>query len=74
MSESLQPHAQPSSDRDFTVKTLAYRKCCSSRHIHRMLDAGLLPTPCRLGHLLRWPAAVIIAWEKEGCPSRKGAR
>ncbi len=45
---------------------------CSVRHIQRLNDAGRMPRPVRLGHLVRWRRTEIEAWIKEGCPSRVG--
>ena len=52
------------------VQDLADRCGCSSRHIYRLADAGKMPAPVRLGALVRWPANVIEAWIKSGCPAR----
>jgi predicted DNA-binding transcriptional regulator AlpA len=49
---------------------------CSVRHIWRLNDLGLMPSPFRLGRrLVRWNKDVIDAWIRNGCPpQRKGAR
>lgn len=41
--------------------------CCSTRHIYRMSDAGLMPRPFKLGALVRWSKASIHAWVESGC-------
>jgi excisionase family DNA binding protein len=50
---------------------------CSARHVYRLSDAGKMPTPVRLGSLVRWSKAAITAWVADGCPtvrSVKGGR
>lgn len=41
---------------------------CSPRTVYRLVDAGRVPPPHRLGSLLRWNPAAIEAWIAEGCP------
>lgn len=41
---------------------------CSSRHILRMVDAGLMPKPIKLGRLTRWRRCEIEQWLANGCP------
>jgi excisionase family DNA binding protein len=41
---------------------------CSSRSITRMVDAGLIPEPVRLGKLARWPRQQFEQWIAAGCP------
>jgi len=46
---------------------------CSPRHVYRMVDAGRMPPPVRLGALVRWSRPTIEAWIADGCPNfRKG--
>ena len=47
---------------------------CSPRHIYRLVDAGKMPPPVRLGALVRWNRATIDAWIAAGCPSMKGGK
>jgi predicted DNA-binding transcriptional regulator AlpA len=48
---------------------------CSPRTVYRLVDAGRIPPPCRLGSLSRWNPAVIMAWIAQGCqPCRKPFR
>lgn len=42
---------------------------CSTRHVYRLVDAGRMPRPIKLGSLVRWPRAVIDQWIADGCPS-----
>jgi excisionase family DNA binding protein len=55
------------------VRAVAALLNCSSRHIYRLADAGLMPGPMRLGALVRWSRTEIERWIAERCPSlRKG--
>ena len=47
---------------------------CSARHVSRLSDAGRMPSPVKLGALVRWSLPSIRAWIEAGCPavSRKG--
>ncbi len=49
----------------FSVQQLAKRLGVSVRTIHRMKDSGEIPTPIRLGRLLKWPIKLIDAWLDE---------
>lgn len=40
---------------------------CSTRHVYRQADAGRMPAPIRLGSLVRWRRAELIAWVAGGC-------
>lgn len=42
---------------------------CSSRHIHRLVDAHRMPRPVKLGTLLRWRRSEMLNWISAGCPS-----
>ena len=42
---------------------------CSIRHVYRLADGGRMPSPLRLGALVRWSRASIERWIAEGCPS-----
>lgn len=46
---------------------------CSARHVIRLADAGLMPSPVRIGRLTRWPRRVVQEWIDGGCPSRRRA-
>jgi predicted DNA-binding transcriptional regulator AlpA len=39
---------------------------CSSRHVWRMADQGLLPAPLRLGRLRRWRVGTLREWLRDG--------
>jgi excisionase family DNA binding protein len=51
-----------------TVQDVAGILKCSARTVYRLVDAGRMPPPCRLGALVRWPAAAIESWVADGCP------
>ena len=40
----------------------------SKRTLWRLLSAGKLPEPLRLGSVVRWNRAEIEEWIKAGCP------
>jgi predicted DNA-binding transcriptional regulator AlpA len=50
------------------VKAVAALLDCSVRHAYRLTDAGCMPRPVRLGALVRWRKAEILAWIDDGCP------
>jgi excisionase family DNA binding protein len=41
---------------------------CSERHVYRLVDAGRIPAPAKLGALNRWPRIQIEKWIEQGCP------
>ena len=57
-----------------TVNELARIMNCSPRTVYRLSDRGRIPTPVRLGGLVRWSRTVIEKWMAEGCPARPQAR
>jgi excisionase family DNA binding protein len=59
--------AEPS--RLLTVTDLATMLAVSSRHIYRMIDAGRMPRPIKLGGSVRWDRRIIEDWIAAGCPS-----
>lgn len=50
------------------VHAVAENLGCSERHVWRMVDAGRMPEPRRLGSLCRWSRAEIEQWITDGCP------
>lgn len=57
------------------VRGVAALLSCSTRHVRRLADAGRLPRPVRLGALVRWRRADLVAWLDAGCPAeRRGGR
>jgi excisionase family DNA binding protein len=49
------------------VQAVARLLNCSKRHIYRMSDAGRMPTPVRIGSLVRWRRGDIESWLAGGC-------
>lgn len=47
---------------------------CSVRHLYRMADAGRIPRPIKLGGLVRWRRAELVAWLDAGCPPVRTAK
>jgi len=47
---------------------------CSTRHLYRLVDAGRMPPPVKLGGLTRWRRAEILNWIKAGCPPVRVAK
>ena len=50
------------------VKSVAAICGCSTRHIYRLSDSGKMPSPVRLGSLVRWRKQSISEWFAQGCP------
>jgi len=48
---------------------LAKQLSCSPRHVRRLSDRGAMPTPVRLGGLVRWERSAIERWIAAGCPA-----
>lgn len=40
---------------------------CSARHVYRLVDAGKVPSPLRLGSLIRFSRSSIVEWIDGGC-------
>ncbi len=57
------------------VEAVAKMLDCSTRHVRRLADAGLMPRSLKLGTLVRWRKADIQDWIDAGCrPCRKPGR
>lgn len=66
------PPATPQDMTLLTAEDVAGIVRCSPRSVHRLVDAGRIPRPVRLGRLARWPRQRIEDWIAAGCPeSRK---
>jgi excisionase family DNA binding protein len=52
------------------IEWVASQLTVSSRHVRRLLDAGSMPLPIRLGSLVRWRRQEILDWIAAGCPRR----
>ena len=55
------------------VRAVAALLDCSARHVYRQSDAGRMPTPVRVGALVRWRRTDLDAWLAAGCPSTRRA-
>lgn len=49
------------------VRRVASLLGCSPRTVYRLSDAGRMPTPHRLGALVRWSKPAIESWIAAGC-------
>lgn len=73
MTPNANPKYDPVTDRDkstpalIDVQAVASMLGCSSRHVYRLSDAGRMPTPVRLGSLVRWQRTSVEAWIAGGC-------
>ncbi len=56
-------------DRLINIQTLAELLGVSRRHIYRLVDAGKIPRPVKLGGVVRWNGTDIQRWIDAGCPS-----
>ena len=61
------------------VGVIAAMLGCSKMHVRRLVDAGKMPPPIRLGVLCKWRREDIAAWIQDGCPpirtlTAKGAK
>ena len=52
------------------VKAVAGLLRCSERHVWRLENSGAVPAAVRLGALVRWDRAAILAWIAAGCPKQ----
>lgn len=41
---------------------------CSANHIDRMVKAGAIPPPVKIGCALRWVRSTVETWVAGGCP------
>jgi predicted DNA-binding transcriptional regulator AlpA len=53
-----------------TARQLAIMLQVSKRTLWRMRSAGQLPSPMRVGGIVRWRLDEIQKWITEGCPAR----
>jgi len=49
------------------VQSVARLLSCSPRHIYRLVDAGKMPRPVKLGSLIRWHRSNVENWLTSGC-------
>jgi excisionase family DNA binding protein len=55
------------------VQAVAALLGCSPRTVYRLSDAGKMPSPVKLGALIRWNRAAVEEWIEAGCPSMRRA-
>lgn len=53
------------------VVSVAEICACSVRTVRRLSDAGKMPSPIKLGALVRWRARELESWIAAGCPPRE---
>jgi excisionase family DNA binding protein len=53
-----------------TAKQLAIMLACSKRTLYRMRSAGKLPSPLRIGGVVRWRLQDVQDWIAAGCPEQ----
>jgi len=51
------------------VRAVAAMIDCSTRHVYRLVDAGKMPAPLKIGTLCRWRKKAVEEWIDSGCPS-----
>jgi len=51
-----------------TIDGVAAMLACSPRTVYRLVDAGRIPRPVRLGGMLRWVREPFEQWIAQGCP------
>lgn len=74
MTTALEPAQAPAAQL-LDVRSVAALLDCSTRHVYRLSDGGLMPPPVRLGGLVRWRRADIDTWLANGCrPCRTAGR
>ena len=47
---------------------------CSKRTVYRLSDGGRMPRPLKLGQLVRWRRAEVLAWIVGGCEPVRSAK
>lgn len=47
---------------------------CSKRTVYRLSDGGRMPRPVKLGQLVRWRRAEVLAWIAGGCEPVRSAK
>lgn len=51
------------------VRAVAALLDCAPRTVYRLADAGRMPTPVRVGSLVRWRRTDLDNWLADGCPA-----
>ena len=52
------------------IKGVALKLACSERQVRRLMDAGEIPEPIRLGGNVRWTQRQFAEWVASGCPKQ----
>lgn len=67
---------RPASNRGLVdVREVARLADCSTRHVFRLVERGLMPAPVKVGRLTRFRREQIERWISDGCPpARTGGR
>jgi excisionase family DNA binding protein len=47
---------------------------CSKRTVYRLSDGSRMPRPLKLGQLVRWRRAEVLAWIAGGCEPVRSAK
>lgn len=68
------PAAEAPAAQLLDVRSVAQLLNCSTRHVIRLADAGLMPSPVRIGRLTRWPLRSVEDWIGAGCPAQRRER
>lgn len=55
------------------TRGVALKLACSERQVRRLVAAGEIPDPIRLGGNVRWTQRQIAEWVASGCPKRPQA-
>ncbi len=58
----------PSQPAMLTATGVAAMLACSPRTVYRLVDAGRIPPPAKIGGMVRWPRELLEQWIAEGCP------
>jgi len=58
--------------RMLTVHGVARMLRCSTRTVYRLADSGGMPSPVKLGAMVRWPRETVESWIAQGCPKASG--
>ena len=50
------------------VHAVAELLACSTRQVRRLVDAGKMPRPLKIGGMIRWRRQELDDWLAAGCP------
>ena len=57
-----------------TATGVAAMLVCSPRTVYRLVDAGRIPPPVKIGGMVRWPRESLEQWIADGCPVPKNGQ